>query len=647
MIIVELLNPANYYFNPHAVPLFIVGSLILLSGVFVLNKKGLSAIGITFFLMSLSGSIWLTCTGFGYLSKNELVAFFWFKVDNFGVVFLSSTVYSFITSFLGIHKKRMVTVIAGYTIGLIFGIMIFASSFWLLGVKEFYWGFFPSWGSLTYLFFPFFYTYMLASFVELFVAYRYKPPEVKNQIKYLIGAFAISYTASIDYFATFGIAIYPTGFISMLFYFLIASYAITKHELMDIRIAISRGLAYGIAGTLLIASFVGLNAFKMPMVLTMSANALLALFWAWGAHRLREFIQTPLEEKWITGWYNSDRLINNIAKKLIPVIEKEEVFKVIAEELKSAIKIKNIKIIPGKPENFYADITQTENGLLIPLSSSDGIEGILALGPKISEDPYNEKDITSFRTVAIQAQAILDRIRPYEKIKREFEENQKKLYDAEKELEKTHRLASLGTLAAGVTHEIRNPLGIIRLEAERLPEQPRDIPELEKRSQLIIKHADRIASIIDKMLALSRKKERQMVAIDLNKLIEGVLQLFTISRIRLVKEFKPLPDIQGDPEDIGRVVINLIQNAIEAMPGGGVLTIKTYMEEGKVNLEISDTGTGIPPENISRIFDPFFSTRHEGVGLGLSIVYRIVREHSGDIKVSSEAGKGTSFKISF
>jgi len=243
-MIVKLLSPTNYYFNPHAIPLFIVGSLILLSGFFVLYKKGLSAIGITFFLMSLSGSIWLICTGFGYLSKSELVASSWFKIDNFGVVFLSSMVYSFVTSFLEIHRKRKVMILAGYTISLIFGIMIFASNSWSLGVKQFYWGFFPRWGFLTYLFFPFFYAYMLASFIELFVAYRHKPPKIKNQIKYLIGAFAISYTASIDYFATFGIAIYPLGFISMLFYFLIASYAITKHGLLDIQVVINHAGAW-------------------------------------------------------------------------------------------------------------------------------------------------------------------------------------------------------------------------------------------------------------------------------------------------------------------------------------------------------------------------------------------------------------------
>lgn len=128
-------------------------------------------------------------------------------------------------------------------------------------------------------------------------------------------------------------------------YIVFIAYAITKHELMDIRIAITRSAAYGAVGILLVASFMILNLFQMPMWFAMTTNALLAIFWAWGAHRLRAFIQTPIEEKWITGWYNSDNLINNIAQSLVPVMEKEKIFEVIADILKNTIKIKKNKII--------------------------------------------------------------------------------------------------------------------------------------------------------------------------------------------------------------------------------------------------------------------------------------------------------------
>ena len=129
--------------------------------------------------------------------------------------------------------------------------------------------------------------------------------------------------------------------------------------------------------------------------------------------------------------------------------------------------------------------------------------------------------------------------------------------------------------------------------------------------------------------------------------IDSTLELFPISRIQVRKKLGQIPSIKGDPDAIQEIFVNLIQNAIEAMPDGGDLAVTTYSEDGRVVAEVSDTGKGIPEEIREKIFDPFYSTRHEGVGLGLSIVYRIVREHGGDIKVSSEVGKGSTFKLLF
>jgi len=123
--------------------------------------------------------------------------------------------------------------------------------------------------------------------------------------------------------------------------------------------------------------------------------------------------------------------------------------------------------------------------------------------------------------------------------------------------------------------------------------------------------------------------------------------LCPVSRLQLVKELGSIPKVKGDPQGLEQVFVNLIQNALDAMPDGGTLTVKTYVEDEKAAVEISDTGHGISADLQEKIFDPFFSTKHEGVGLGLSIVYRIVREHGAAITVKSEEGKGTTFKLLF
>ena len=447
------------------------------------------------------------------------------------------------------------------------------------------------------------------------------------------------------------------GPLGTIFFIALTAYAITKHELMDIRVAISRSLAYGIVGTLLILSFIGLNAMRLPMLAGMAANALLALFWAAAAHRLRDFIQTPLEEKWITGWYSSDKLINRIAMALVPVMEREPALKVIANELKDTIKIKEIQIVAVREDlrelhskGLIKDIQSNKNGVTIPLFSSEGLEGVLILSPKTSEDPYDEKDLTVFKTIMIQAMAIFDRIRPYELIKKEFEANQKKLYDTERILARSEKIAALANLIREYNHEIKTPLGIMRSTIELLPGQPADLKDMSFKKELIglIERAD---DIVESTLRLSRPKERHEEILNLNDIIEKALKLMPVSGVHLVKEMGTLPMILGDQDDLQIVFVNLIKNAGEAMPEGGNLTIKTYPGTDDnlpiVIAEVTDTGVGIPDENKEKIFEPFFSTHvTKGRGLGLSIVFRIIREHLGRIEVKSQPGKGSIFKVS-
>jgi signal transduction histidine kinase len=266
--------------------------------------------------------------------------------------------------------------------------------------------------------------------------------------------------------------------------------------------------------------------------------------------------------------------------------------------------------------------------LVVPCLLEDRLIAFFALGPRLSEDPYTDEDMRLLKILANQVAITLDHTRSYEKIKADLEV-------AEIQLERSERLASLGTLTAGVTHEIRNPLTVIRAETERLANEERNLEYLKQFSTLVLKHIDRISGIVQRMLQLAKKKEKQEVDVDINELIETTLQFFTFSRVVVNKELKPVPPIKGDPEAMQEVLVNLIQNALDSMGGAGELTLRTYKDDGHVTTEVSDTGKGIPEEIREKIFDPFYSTRHEGVGLGLSI------------KVESQVGKGTTFKLQF
>jgi len=219
------------------------------------------------------------------------------------------------------------------------------------------------------------------------------------------------------------------------------------------------------------------------------------------------------------------------------------------------------------------------------------------------------------------------------------------------------KLAALGTLSAGIAHEINNPIGIIssRVEVMLLEAEEGELPDaLRKDLDVILRHARRVAAITQGLLSFARRSSGARVAVNLNRVAEEMLQLIQkdLSRARVTVTMRldeRLPDIVADSNAIGQVLLNLLTNARGAMPEGGEITIETehLAATGSVRLQVRDTGTGIPPEILPKIFDPFFTTKPDGTGLGLSISHGIVHDHRGTLDVRSEMGAGTIFTLTF
>ena len=214
------------------------------------------------------------------------------------------------------------------------------------------------------------------------------------------------------------------------------------------------------------------------------------------------------------------------------------------------------------------------------------------------------------------------------------------------------KLASLGRLAAGVAHEINNPLtGALTSGHILLKKTPEDAPEKED-LEIIIKETTRCQKIIKGLLDFARQTKPEMRLSDINGIIEGSLSLVenqaSFHNIKIVKELAQfLPLISVDTNQIQQVLINIILNAQEAMPEGGFLTISSSRKDAFVEIKFIDTGCGIPEENMDRLFDPFFTTKEEikGTGLGLAVSYGIVERHQGSIEMESKLGKGTTVII--
>jgi signal transduction histidine kinase len=223
-------------------------------------------------------------------------------------------------------------------------------------------------------------------------------------------------------------------------------------------------------------------------------------------------------------------------------------------------------------------------------------------------------------------------------------------------LVQAHKLKAVGTLTAGVAHELNNPINNIMLTAASLQEDYHDVDEAERLDMVsdLVGESERAQKIVRNLLDFARESTIESHAIEPLSLVDETLQLATnqikLARVKVKGEIdENLPPIHGDFQQLTQVLLNIVLNALDAMPDGGILTIalRTIQRGEFVALGFSDTGTGIPEHQIGNVFDPFFTTKpgSKGTGLGLSVSLGIIQQHGGDIQVESESGVGTTFTL--
>lgn len=303
--------------------------------------------------------------------------------------------------------------------------------------------------------------------------------------------------------------------------------------------------------------------------------------------------------------------------------------------------------------------------LCVPLKDGGRVIGLMDIESS-SKNAFGQNDfmaieslagiLSSVVTNADQYQHSQETVRQLRQTQQELQTRIEAQLEAERKLIQAEKMAAVGEMAAGIAHELNNPLttvtGFTELVLDDLPEGAQSRSDL----SLVLQEARRARDVVRRLLDFSRRSESERTRIDLNELMEDVLSLthhlMHTSGVQLdIRLGKNLPWVSVDRNQIKQVFLNLFHNALQAMPSGGNLIIRTETRQRNtrkwVVASIADTGSGIAPEHRERIFEPFFTTRsgQGGTGLGLSVTYGIISDHGGEIEVESKVGKGTTFTV--
>jgi signal transduction histidine kinase len=546
----------------------------------------------------------------------------------------------------------------------------------------------------------------LLGFVSLYrlIQARRKYPEHRGRIRYFLIGLSIYVCSAITFNLVLpSLAIYDFLIIGRLsatsaplFFF----YAITKHEFLDVTVIINKTAAWlTTIGIILVGTMVINQVTAEWQAVNLLALGTCLVLAAIYGHDLQQFLLTSARRKFIRGWYSTTEVINQLAIRLTLEKNREAIFQEITAVLDRVFELEDtlcIVAVRSESGNFayykvqgkfqkirtddamvkWADNQTTcvsladvedrfvlqrlgelgvdvaKDGVILPFHSPEYLEGLVILGEKGSKSPYSVDDLRFFDSLISFTTPVLYRLTPFEKLEKLYNENTRKLHEAEIQLIRAQKIESIAHATRQCHHEIRTPLNIIKLGINRI----RSMEELESYKSVAREEIEHALEIVDETLALTDLTDvsaREYAEVNVNEVINRCLRLVDYSKYKVVLDLNEVPSVLANFSELQVVFTNLIHNAMDAMPDGGTLAFSSSSDGEAVNLVVEDTGEGIAEELRSRVWEPYFSGKLSdagnttaGRGWGLTIVNRIINEHKGTIRFSSELGVGTRFNIS-
>ena len=321
------------------------------------------------------------------------------------------------------------------------------------------------------------------------------------------------------------------------------------------------------------------------------------------------------------------------------------------------VRIANGASLDGLPRRLREALGRTE-AVCVPLVAKDRCIGVMVADNAFSRKPIGEQRTQVLQLLGLLAGLALDNARIYEQVDhqaKQLRETLDTLKSTQEKLIHSERLATVGAIAARVSHEIRNPLTTIGGFAGMLRARPEDHERVKRNAAIIVEEVEKLEALLKEMLDFTSPRPPTLAPTDLNLVIGALAdvhraELSAESVSLVVEAAEDLPPVLADPNQLQRVLLNLWRNAFQAMrempvEGARVLAVRTRRDGDVVKIACADTGEGIPADALPHIFTPFFTTRQRGTGLGLASVKKIIDDHNGSIDVRSEPGSGTTFTV--
>jgi len=672
-------------------------------------------------VISILGGTWTLFPFLVGIAKNEAQALMYARSLYVFAVFCPPVFFRFTLELLDkpLKGRLKIFVICGFVLSFLFLPLIYNDNFFK-GIVRFIPYFTVKPGFLYPIFILFLSAYYLYAWKKVSEDYAVTTdPKRKNQLKYIFSAFvACSLGALMHLLSPYAkVEVFPHDLLIMLYSYLFAI-AIVRHQLMDIEVIIKKTLVFAglfasvyailVLPTVILQEFITSRMGIQGRVIGLSISAALIVLFL---RRLDNFLIKVTDKYLFQKKYDYKEVLKTFTTEVLTVLDLNQLVKLTAQKISDIMKIescgvllmdeasKDYKLVASHgigdprvtlarentlttfldrtraylstkhqgqdsplPKRIVDDMNRLNLELAIPIVLHQDMIGILTLGKKKSDEDYAQDDMDILMPLARTLAIAISNARTMDELRKTYDE----LGKTQAEAAQREKMAVIGTLSAGINHEICNPLGIARGQCEAFLLNMRDglyknktpqelVDKAQSIMQKVINETDR-ATAITKRLSSFAKPSKGMMSDEVNirEAFEEVLALLgyemKLDKIEVINNVpRDVPKIRGDRKQIQEVFFNLVRNAAQAISERGSITINTGHDDKKVHVEIQDSGHGISKDKINQIFNPFYTTKEpgKGTGLGLFIVKQVVERNKGTIAVKSEEGVGTTFMLEF